>query len=298
MQHGVQNEELDNTLISRLCSALDEVCTFNTALLLKRGTKDRITRFHASADPNLSVSNYVARMRRYGGASPSCYIAAVVLMDRIAKSVDPQFLLSYFNVHRLLVTAVLLATKFNDDIYYSNRHWSKVAGVTLRELNILEAEALRLLDWRCMVSVEEFQQTAQSLLDAAAGVAASSSNGVGGVGGGGGGGEGAATTSTTIVVIVQEASEVRACAGMGKRDHQDEISNHSSPTVSSSSPMGVGVMIDDDENGDDDSDGDCEINFSEIAVRQGAVSEGRRKSFTSIDSTTSASNDTVMRRNH
>jgi len=51
----------------------------------------------------------------------------------------------------------MLAAKFHDDAYYSNAYYAKVGGLTLREINLLEAKMLQMLNWKALVEVEEYQ---------------------------------------------------------------------------------------------------------------------------------------------
>ena len=55
-------------------------------------------------------------------------------------------------VHRLVITAVMLAAKLMDDKYYNNAFYAKIGGVTTSELNHMELEMLRMLDYRTFVS--------------------------------------------------------------------------------------------------------------------------------------------------
>ena len=55
------------------------------------------------------------------------------------------FKLTQANVHRLLLSALVLAAKFYDDIYYSNQHYAKVGGVSHKEIDLLEYQMLCLL---------------------------------------------------------------------------------------------------------------------------------------------------------
>jgi hypothetical protein len=115
----------------------------------------RVTLFHASADPEIAVRDYMSRISRYGRSSLACFLSALILMERIAQ-VSEGFLLSYFNVHRILVTCVLISTKMMDDHYFSNKYWARIAGISPAELFVLEIEALQLLRWNTFVSLEEF----------------------------------------------------------------------------------------------------------------------------------------------
>jgi len=51
-------------------------------------------------------------------------------------------------VHRLLITAIMLASKFFDDVYYNNAYYARVGGISNSEVNSLEMEMLRMISVR------------------------------------------------------------------------------------------------------------------------------------------------------
>jgi hypothetical protein len=79
------------------------------------------------------------------------------------------FVISKLNIHRLIVTSMMLAVKFFDDTYYSNAYYAKVGGVKAPEMNVLEIHFLRLIDWHLFVSPEEFDLYKTNVLIAVAG---------------------------------------------------------------------------------------------------------------------------------
>ena len=60
--------------------------------------------------------------------STSCFIIAFILIDRLKKAL-PGFILTHKNVHKVLVTCVIVAAKGLDDTYYSQEYYAKVAGI-------------------------------------------------------------------------------------------------------------------------------------------------------------------------
>ncbi len=44
--------------------------------------------------------------------------------------------------------AIMCAAKFLDDLYYSNKHWAQIGGITTAELNQNEVDFLRKMDFR------------------------------------------------------------------------------------------------------------------------------------------------------
>ena len=47
---------------------------------------------------------------------------------------NPDFVISSLNVHRLLITSIMLASKFFDDVYYNNAYYARVGGISNSEV--------------------------------------------------------------------------------------------------------------------------------------------------------------------
>jgi len=58
--------------------------------------------------------------------------------------------------YRLILTAVLLTSKFYNDIFYGNHFVAYVGGISLEEMNLLEIEFLKFLDWKLWVDPAEY----------------------------------------------------------------------------------------------------------------------------------------------
>jgi hypothetical protein len=117
----------------------------------------KVSHFHCVRAPPMGVKEYLKRIRKYFQCSDECFVIALVIIDRVGK-VDPSLTLCELNVHRLLVSAVMLAAKFHDDIYYSNAFYAKVGGLSPKEMNQLETRLLKLLNWKVNVAPQEYAQ--------------------------------------------------------------------------------------------------------------------------------------------
>ncbi|KAF8935887.1 hypothetical protein BGZ58_004752 [Dissophora ornata] len=73
------------------------------------------------------------------------------------------FRINSFNVHRLLITCLMVAAKFTSDLFYSNARYAKVGGLSLPELNQLELEFLFTTKFELNVKVEELQRVGNAL---------------------------------------------------------------------------------------------------------------------------------------
>ncbi|KAM3309943.1 hypothetical protein ACQJBY_030942 [Aegilops geniculata] len=110
--------------------------------------------------PEIGVRRYAERIYRYAGCSPACFVVAYAYLDRLAapslEAEDAAVAVDSYSVHRLLITSVMVAAKFMDDIHYNNAYFARVGGVELREMNGLELEFLFALRFRLNVTPDDF----------------------------------------------------------------------------------------------------------------------------------------------
>uniref|UniRef100_A0A0A0LQH0 Cyclin n=2 Tax=Cucumis sativus TaxID=3659 RepID=A0A0A0LQH0_CUCSA len=112
--------------------------------------------FHGVRAPTISILKYLERIYKYTNCSPSCLVVGFVYIDRLIHR-HPDSLVISLNVHRLLVTSVMVASKMLDDVHYNNAFYARVGGVSKGELNKLELEMLFLLDFGVTVSSRVFE---------------------------------------------------------------------------------------------------------------------------------------------
>mmetsp|Transcript_43669 Transcript_43669/g.68382 ORF Transcript_43669/g.68382 Transcript_43669/m.68382 type:complete len:225 (-) Transcript_43669:133-807(-) len=149
-----------DTLVTVVEDVVDWECTLNDAELT--GRPSRVTVFHGQRPPNISVRAYIERVRTFSGCSPCCFILGLYYLEQL-KNLDPAYKLNSFNLHRLLITAVMVATKFVDDFYFSNNYWSKVGGIPNSELNGLELEFLFLTNFNLHIKRDGYDKFVQEL---------------------------------------------------------------------------------------------------------------------------------------
>lgn len=115
-----------------------------------------VTKFHALRPPSISIYDYCIRIYKYASCSPECFVLALVYIDRLIQR--NSLLLTSLNVHRIIITAVMLAAKFFDDQYFNNAYYAKVGGVPTGEVNSLELEFLFSINFSLHVPTEVFEK--------------------------------------------------------------------------------------------------------------------------------------------
>eukprot|EP00831_Metopus_contortus_P082385 TRINITY_DN8891_c0_g1_i3.p1 TRINITY_DN8891_c0_g1~~TRINITY_DN8891_c0_g1_i3.p1 ORF type:complete len:207 (+),score=5.98 TRINITY_DN8891_c0_g1_i3:98-718(+) len=117
----------------------------------------KATCFQASRVPGISIPAYLDRIARYSHCSPSCFIVAFLYIDRILQ-MNPDFHLNSFSIHRLILSALVVAIKYLDDEYYTLIDYAKIGGISAREMAFLEAEFLKYLRYSLYISQELFEE--------------------------------------------------------------------------------------------------------------------------------------------
>lgn len=120
----------------------------------KHSDTNRLTIFHALKAPSISLREYIVRLLRYTCCSQPCFISALMCLDRAAE-MDPSLRLDSLNVHRLLITSVMIAAKFWDDTYFVSSYYARVGGVPTAELNALELEFLLRMNFRVSFAADD-----------------------------------------------------------------------------------------------------------------------------------------------
>ncbi|KAK9473085.1 cyclin-domain-containing protein [Dipodascopsis tothii] len=144
-----------------------------------------ILSFHGRNIPAITLQAYLMRILKYCPATNEVFLSLIVYFDRIAKHAAPPatqrlqgptadpytivphsdvFVMDSYNVHRLVIAGVTVASKFFSDVFYKNSRYAKVGGLPLEELNHLELQFLLLCDFRLAITLEELQSYADLLL--------------------------------------------------------------------------------------------------------------------------------------
>jgi hypothetical protein len=93
--------------------------------------------FNSQAIPNIELDDFLRRIHKFTQFSKECLIIAVIYIDRYNMR-ESEFVINRYNVHKLLLACLLLATKFQDDFYYDNKAFELAGGVNISQLHVFE----------------------------------------------------------------------------------------------------------------------------------------------------------------
>ncbi len=88
--------------------------------------------------------------------STECWILALMYIDRLNVKFPARIIINSYCVHRLLITALLLACKFFDDSFHSNYVFAIVSGVSVTEINALEWEFLAAINFDLTFTPQQY----------------------------------------------------------------------------------------------------------------------------------------------
>ncbi|MFS7942551.1 putative cyclin PHO80, Cyclin-like superfamily [Helianthus anomalus] len=156
-----QNDSNTPLVISVLASLIERTLVRNERIgrkcgstMSKTGSKIRV--FDCYERPDMSILSYLERIFKYTKAGPSVYVVAYVYIDRFCRS-QPEFRITAWSVHRLLITTIMVASKYVEDMNYRNSYFARVGGITTKEMNKLELDFLFLMNFKMHVNVCVFE---------------------------------------------------------------------------------------------------------------------------------------------
>jgi hypothetical protein len=106
--------------------------------------------------PSLSVKEYLYRIQTYAEVEDNTIIIGLIYIDRICEHIS--VILTPYNIHRIIFISILMAIKYNEDICFEYEFYSKIAGLPMKELKILEREYIDLIKFHFFVKREEFDK--------------------------------------------------------------------------------------------------------------------------------------------
>ena len=162
LQESIEIENLD--LINSISNTLITILEKNKQLsnykdILKNQSK---MYFSSYTMPSITIKEYLTRIQIYSGVEYSTLILSLILIDKMCKRSG--ILLTYFNIHRILFSSLLISIKYNEDSFFNNTFYSQIAGVKPEELQLLEYTFLEYNDFNVFVKDFEYVQYEKYLI--------------------------------------------------------------------------------------------------------------------------------------
>ena len=141
---------INEKLIKKISIILEKVLYLNSNKFQK--TKSS---FNCTFIPNISLYNYIYRIQKYSEMEDNTLILALIYIDRICCN---NFIINYYNIHKIILISIVFAIKYNEDNYYTNSYYSKIGGIKINEFNALEKEFAQIIDFQFYVKKSLFDK--------------------------------------------------------------------------------------------------------------------------------------------
>ncbi len=113
--------------------------------------------------PRYSIKDYLIRLIKYTNINDSTIVIILIYIDRICNLNNIN--LNYYNIHKLILASFVTAIKFNEEKYNSIDFYSKLGGISKKEMSQLEYVFLVLINYNLFVNTELFDKYQENLFD-------------------------------------------------------------------------------------------------------------------------------------
>lgn len=118
--YSYQEDHYSTPLVINVLASLIERSMARTERIVKNGSRSlskaiSTNIFDCREILDMTIQSYLERIFRYTRAGPSVYVVAYVYIDRFCQN-NPGFRINARNVHRLLITTIMLASKYVEDM--------------------------------------------------------------------------------------------------------------------------------------------------------------------------------------
>ena len=157
------SSSIDKTLIKTIkifAELLTEICEQSKN---NNSKSIYIKSFMTKNIPSISLKNYIKRLFLNAKMNESTIILILIYIDKICSMNN--ITISYYNIYKLILGSMIIAIKYNEDKFYPPELYAKLGGVTVCELNLLEIEFFKLIDFQLFVKEEIFLKYKEYLMN-------------------------------------------------------------------------------------------------------------------------------------
>jgi len=148
--------------VSALCHELEVLCLRNKRQVRSTNSEPYMI-FHSQSIPDISLRAYLKRIAWFLGCSTACFVLALEYIYRLARHC-PEVKLNDYSVHQIVITCIMVATKFIDDKKFKNTFYARVAGVSVTNLSALEVRLIFFLNFDVRVLPEQYKARYEAML--------------------------------------------------------------------------------------------------------------------------------------
>lgn len=148
------SEDIKENIIKSICRDLKEIINENIQNNQLKYVRNDI--FYFNHLPSISLDDYIYRIYKNTKMNISTLIISIIYIDRFCEM--NRYVLCMNNIHKIILSSCLLSIKFNEDKNANNKYYSKVAGISIYDLNNLEFNLYVKLHFSLLVDYDMYQK--------------------------------------------------------------------------------------------------------------------------------------------
>ena len=146
---------ISEKLIQKICLLIEALINLNQRNHLKQNNSRR-TSFDIKRIPFISLHSYIYRIIKLTHIDAHTLIRALIYIDIINR--NNKFVITYYNIHKLIFVAIVLSAKYNGNCCLTNKLYSKIGGISVKELENLEIKFCKYINYRLYIRQELFDK--------------------------------------------------------------------------------------------------------------------------------------------
>ena len=140
--------------IIKITDLFSNICDENTKEF--KNENNKLEKPFLIRNPSISIKDYLERLYKYTKMNSSTIILILIYIDRLCNI--NKFKLTYYNIHKLILSSMVVAIKYNEDEYYPMRIYAKLGGISKAEMCFLEFYFVSLVKFNLFVTKELFDK--------------------------------------------------------------------------------------------------------------------------------------------
>lgn len=155
MENSNNSEDKDviaiKNISEKISNLLNEIVNSNDYKTLHKNDV-----FASKKPPKIEILYYIKRIIKYSSIENSTLIISLIYIDRLCS--QSNITLTLCNIHKILFACCLVAIKYNEDTIYDNKYYSQIAGISLKETNMLEYSCISLMNFDLFIDESIFDK--------------------------------------------------------------------------------------------------------------------------------------------
>ena len=151
---NIINDNSEKKIIKKISDLFSDICATNTKEFSKEN--NTLTKPFITINASITIKDYLERLYKYSKMNISTVILLLIYIDRISNI--NKFKLTYYIIHKLILSSMVVAIKYNEDDYFSIKYYAKLGGISKAEMINLEFYFVTLLNFNLFVKIELFNK--------------------------------------------------------------------------------------------------------------------------------------------